>query len=134
MTLLINIYKKYRLQILYVIMGGFTTVINAVSYWLFSKITGNVAATAIAWFIAVLFAFFTNKLIVFESKSMEWRCLIREFCLFIGCRLFSGGVDLLFMYITVDVCGFHGLLMKVISDVFVTIINFVGSRFLIFKR
>ena len=133
-TLTKRIYNKYRTLILYVIMGGLTTVINAVFYWFFSKITGNVAATAIAWFIAVIFAFLTNKFFVFESRSMKCERFLREFFLFIGCRLFSGGVDLSFMYITVDLLGLHGVLMKIISDVFITIINFVGSRFFIFKK
>ena len=67
-----KLYKKYEEVILYVVFGGLTTLVNFVSFWVFNKILGEkfyLVSNVIAWFISVVFAYVTNKLWVFESKS-----------------------------------------------------------------
>lgn len=59
---------------------------------------------------------------------------MREMAGFFGCRLGTGVLDIAFMYISVDLWGWHGLLMKLVSDFIVTIVNFIASKFFIFKK
>ena len=76
-----KLYKKYEEVILYVVFGGLTTLVNFVSFWVFNKILGEkfyLVSNVIAWFISVVFAYVTNKLWVFESKSWAFKILLKE--------------------------------------------------------
>ena len=67
----IELYKKYKEVINYLIFGGLTTVVSMVSYFIFTRVFGidEVVSSAISWFCAVTFAYITNKIWVFESKT-----------------------------------------------------------------
>ena len=65
-----NVNKNAKEGILYLIFGVLTTLVSIFTYWLFSLFIKNeLLANAIALTITILFAFVTNKLFVFESKS-----------------------------------------------------------------
>ena len=131
-----KLYSKYRDIIPYVIFGVLTTVINWVVYKLAYGIIGipNVLSTCIAWLFAVAFAFFTNKVWVFGSKSFERKVVLKEAAEFFLARLLTGILDVAFMWVTVDILGFNADLCKIISNVFVIIINYVLSKAFIFKK
>ena len=131
-----ELLKKYKSTILYLVFGGFTTLINIVVYSLLYYICSisNSLSNVIAWVVSVLFAFITNKLFVFENKSFAFAKLLYEIGTFFLCRLATGGLDLLLMYFFVDICSFHALLMKVISNVIVIILNYFASKLLVFKK
>ena len=78
--------------------------------------------------------FFTNKVFVFGSKSFEKKLLLRELISFIGARLFSFLLELGFMLVTVDVLRWNKFIMKLIAQVFVLVLNYIFSKFLIFKK
>ena len=80
------------------------------------------------------FAFVTNKLYVFESKSWEIKLVGKEAAGFIGARLVSLAADMLFMIFAVEYLHMMKLLAKIISNVFVMIINYVFSKLVIFKK
>ena len=82
----------------------------------------------------MLFAFVTNKLFVFESKSREPRLVLRELGSFVLARLISGGVDLGIMLVGVDVLHIDSLIVKIVSNVIVVIMNYIASKFFIFKK
>ena len=128
--------KKYRSLISYGVFGVLTTVINIAVYALCYQKLGisNVVSNIVAWTIAVLFAFITNKLWVFESKSMELTVLVREAVSFFGCRLATGVLDLAIMYVTVDRLALNSTLMKCISNIIVIVVNYVASKLVIFKQ
>lgn len=128
--------KKYRSLISYGVFGVLTTVINIAVYALCYQKLGisNVVSNIAAWILAVLFAFVTNKLWVFESKSMELTVLVREAVSFFGCRLATGVLDLAIMYVTVDRLALNSTLMKCISNVIVIVVNYVASKLVIFKQ
>ncbi|MBE5813259.1 MAG: GtrA family protein [Clostridiales bacterium] len=129
----IEIYKKYKMPILYLVFGALTTLINILTYLLFYEIIklGNVPSNIIAWIIAVIFAFATNKTYVFESKS---KSILYELTTFLACRLGTGIIDLGIMFVTVDILIFDATLMKIISNVIVIILNFVFSKLIVFKK
>ena len=131
-----DLIKKYRSFIMYGIFGVLTTVINIVVYNIFYYKIGaqNTISNIIAWIIAVMFAYLTNKVWVFDSKSWEWSILKKEMIAFVSCRLATGIMDLMIMFVCVDLLGMHAMLMKVSSNVLVIILNYVFSKFVIFKK
>lgn len=136
MKLIISMMKKYKSFIAYAVFGVFTTIVNIVTYnicyykWDFSNTLSNI----IAWLLAVTFAYLTNKAWVFESKLWTWQVLQKEIPAFISCRLATGVMDLIIMFVCVDILGWHALLMKLISNVLVIILNYVFSKLVIFKK
>lgn len=128
--------EKYKAIILYGIFGVLTTLINIVVYEAFYRYAGwsNVVSNIVAWVAAVLFAFVTNKLWVFESKTTEKKALMFEIASFFGCRLATGVLDLAIMYVAVDEMALNSTLMKCISNVIVIIVNYIASKLLIFKN
>lgn len=127
---------KYKGIIFYGIFGVITTVINIAAYALCYKVLGiaNVPSVIIAWTVAVIFAFVTNKLWVFESKSMDKKTVIAEFIKFMCARLATGGLDLLIMYIGVDVMHGPDVILKAASNIIVIILNYVFSKLIVFKK
>lgn len=134
--LLINLIRKYKSLISYGIFGVLTTVVNIVAYNLcYYKIEiSNTLSNVIAWILAVSFAYFTNKIWVFESKSWKWRIIKKEITAFVSCRLATGIMDLIIMYVCVDIMGIQAMIMKFASNVLVIILNYVFSKLIIFKR
>ena len=128
--------EKYRELLLYGIFGVLTTLINIVVYSLCYERLGisNVASNVVAWILSVLFAFITNKIWVFDSKSMEVSVLLKEAVSFFGCRLATGLPDLAIMYVTVDVMAWNSMLMKCISNVIVIVVNYIASKLVIFAH
>ncbi len=129
------LYIKHRDVLMYLIFGALTTVVNIVVYWAcYEKIRiANVPSDIIAWILSVAFAYITNKLWVFQSKSFERKTLLREMSSFVGARLITGLLDVLIMYLAVDLFHGDGLLWKIISNVIVVILNYIASKLFIFK-
>ena len=121
---------------MYGIFGVLTTLINIITYaacYDYFHID-NVPSNIIAWILSVLFAFITNKLYVFESKSMEAELVFHEFTKFVSARLATGLLDLAIMYIAVDVMHGPAVIFKVIANIIVIILNYVLSRVVVFRK
>ncbi len=133
---LLSLFLKYRETILYLFFGGLTTLINIASYWALTKIfyVDYMVATALAWLLSVLFAFVTNKLFVFDSKSLAAALVLKELVLFVGARLFSGALDMGMMYLFVDVLQVNDMVVKILSNIIVIVVNYILSKLIIFKK
>ncbi len=131
-----NLFIRYKSMILYVLFGGFTTLVNMGAYHLTFNMMGipNVPSTIIAWLLAVIFAFLTNKQWVFDSRSWKADVLIREALAFFSARIATGLLDIVIMYAAVDVMHWNGLIWKLISNVIVIVLNYVASKLFIFKK
>jgi putative flippase GtrA len=130
-----RIYYKYEKGLLYVFYGGLTTLVSLGTQYLCYYIGLNTAVqTTISWVCAVTFAYVTNKFWVFDSKSTEKKTLLREILQWYGARLVSYFLELGFLILTVDILGYNLLLMKIIGQIFVMIINYAFSKFVIFKK
>ncbi len=124
-----------RETVSYIIFGVLTTVVSFVSQMLFASLGWHVTINTVgSWVCAVLFAYVVNKLFVFESKTSSAKAFWRELCLFIAARLASLGMELVFMYITVDWLGYSEAICKLIAQVFILIANYVLSKLIIFKK
>jgi putative flippase GtrA len=84
----------------------------------------------LAWFFSVLFAYVTNRIWVFESKSPD---ILKEMSLFFGGRIFSGAVDTGLMYLFIDVLMISDLISKIVVQVIVIILNYIFSKLIVFK-
>ena len=127
---------KYKSLISYGFFGVLTTLINLFCYKLCYSVLNipNVYSTAIAWLFAVLFAFVTNKLWVFESKSWAASVLFPELVKFFVCRIATGALDILIMWVTVDKLNWNSMLWKFLSNVIVIILNYAASKLVIFVK
>lgn len=134
--MLIKLMKKYKSLIFYGVFGIMTTIVNLVVYNLcyYRLGIGNTISNVFAWIFAVTFAYLTNKSLVFESKSWAWDVLKREIPAFVSCRVATGIMDIVIMFICVDIMGWHAMLMKIISNVLVIILNYIFSKLVIFKN
>ena len=130
-----KLLTKYKSFIMYMIFGVLTTVINLLTYYICFNILRipNVASTIIAWILAVSFAFVTNKIWVFDSKSFDGKILSHEIPTFFGARIATGVLDVVIMYIAVDVLSWNSTVWKLVSNIIVIILNYIASKFVIFK-
>ena len=133
---IVKMLTKYRSFIAYGVFGVLTTVVNIAIYSFSYNTVGlsNTLSNVIAWIIAVAFAYLTNKVWVFGSTSWKWEVLKKEVVAFISCRLATGILDIVIMYICVDVMQWNALLMKIASNVLVIILNYIFSKLVIFKK
>jgi putative flippase GtrA len=92
------------------------------------------AGTVTAWFLAVLFAYVTNRKFVFKSDSTTSKAILIEITAFFGCRLLTGFIDFGMMYVFADLLKYNDLVIKIISNVIVIVSNYVASRLIIFKH
>ena len=136
-----SISKKQREIISYLFFGGLTTLANFVVYIFFVHLIGLgiTAGNAFAWVVAVFFAFVTNKLWVFQSKSWMAKQVLREAGSFLGARITTGildmiGVPLLFYIgLRYPLFGIEGFAAKSIITVLVIILNYVFSKAFVFR-
>lgn len=131
-----GIYIRFKSIILYLVFGVLTTIINIATYYILSinGLFNTVINTSIAWVVGVIFAYATNKKWVFESKTEGFEECFKEMMSFFGCRVATGVMDVAIMFIFVDVLHFNDMVVKVASNVLVIILNYVGSKLLVFRN
>ena len=142
METLKNLYLKHKEIINYLLFGGMTTVVSWGTYSLFVKAIGMSVGVGnvLSWICDVLFAFVTNKLFVFESKTWQPATALREFVSFIGARLATGAIEWIGVPyfsthgLTHPLFGVKGLLAKIVVSIVVIILNYVFSKFLVFIK
>lgn len=120
---------------MYLIFGVLTTLVNIVSFYIMDKCNINLYVNnTIAWILSVLFAYITNKLFVFESKSLEPKIVIKEGLSFFGFRLISYFMDMLCIFIMVDIFSINKMISKIVGNVIVIIANYIFSKLFIFRK
>lgn len=135
-----KLIKKYKEIIMYLIFGVLTTLVNWFGYAFLTKsgMEMNIS-NCIAWLVAVLFAFITNKVFVFESKNMEMRFVCRELIKFVGARLATGAIEILglpllyYIGMKQSLFGVEGFIAKIVVSVVVVLLNYVFSKLFIFR-
>ena len=138
-----DLFTKYKEIIMYLIFGVGTTAVNWIIYTiivLLGQETNLTLANSIAWVGAVAFAYITNKLWVFESKSWNPKIVWKELGMFLGARIFSGIFEiglfpvLVWLGMNQSIFGVEGMLAKVVISVLVIILNYIFSKLLVFKK
>lgn len=120
----------------YLFFGVLTTVVNyvvfavAVQLLPVSATVGNV----IAWVVAVAFAYLTNKPFVFRSHDWSAKTVVPELGKFLSCRIGSGVMETVIILVAVDILGGNKYLWKLLTNVLVVIVNYIGSKLLVFRK
>lgn len=131
----ISWYNKIKEILWYGFFGVLTTLVNIISFYLLDKTGMNVYLNNfIAWFLSVLFAFVTNKLFVFNSKSLDKKVIMKEVISFFFFRILSLGIDMAGMYICISMMNMNRMISKVLMNVVVIVANYIFSKIFIFKK
>ncbi len=128
------LFEKYRMVIMYLIFGVLTTIINIISFDLLSEVLPTVISNIIAWLLSVIFAFFTNKYFVFDTDGDTQKTFVAQLISFFAARIISGVIDTGIVYVFIDILGFNKTAVKILSNIFVIIFNYVASKLVIFKK
>lgn len=134
---LMGLYYRYKEVINYLVFGILATLVNFISYFLFAKIlkVEEVTSSGLSWFCSVLFAYITNKLFVFDSKTETKAELIKECISFFFARVVSGILcDVGTFALMVKVFYINDIIAKIVTQVMVVIVNYIFSKFIIFKK
>ena len=136
MTEIKNLLIKYKEQILYLFFGGCTTVVNIVVFALCSDILHMelLVSNFMAWVLAVFFAYITNKIWVFESKTETLNELVKEIGSFVFARVVTLLIDMSIMYVGVEILFINKMIIKVLANIVVIVANYVFSKLFIFKK
>ena len=128
--------EKYWDILTYLVFGVLTTVVNYVIYLPVYNVLGLSAAVsnAIAWVVAVAFAYLTNKPFVFKSHDWSAKTVIPELTKFVSCRVASGLAETVILLVTVDLLGWNGNIWKLVTSVLVVVLNYVASKLIVFKK
>lgn len=119
----------------YIVFGLLTTLVNFIVYLFFTKaipLDYKIAAS-LAWILAVLFAFITNKFYVFQSRKTDIALLFREFSSFLFFRTLSYFADILSMIIMVEGLLIPDAAAKLAASVIVAILNYFASKHVVFR-
>lgn len=133
-----KLYEKYKEIINYLIFGFLTTIVSLVTYYLLTMTILDIKsilelqiANVISWCIGVLFAYFTNRKFVFSSKNNDKK---REFITFVTSRISTLLLDMFIMFLFVTLLKCNDKIIKLISQIFVIVGNYVLSKFIVFRK
>lgn len=132
-----ELYQKYKEVIHYLIFGGLATIVNFVSYFIFARMIGieEIVSSGLSWFCSVLFAYITNKMFVFESKTDTKKAFFMEMITFFLARIASGILcDVGTFALMVKVFHINDIVSKIVTQIMVVVVNYVFSKLFIFKK
>ena len=135
MQKIMELIKKYWDILMYLVFGVLTTAVNYLVYLPLYNYVGLSAtiSNCVAWVAAVIFAFMTNKPFVFKSQDWSWNVVLPEVTKFVGCRVGSGLIETGILLVTVDILNMNGNLWKLLVSILVVILNYFGSKLLVFQ-
>lgn len=135
---IIELIKKYKEQLSYLFFGGLTTLISwgvsSIFYYYIFEESQTTLANVISEVIAITFAYVTNKLFVFNSKTPEFKSFIKELLSFYALRIISTLFNIAGMKITVDLLHFEFYVCKILLNVIVIILNYFFSKLFVFNK
>ena len=132
----LNLYKKYEEIINYIVVGGVTTIISILSYYLFRIILSsntnlNVQiSTVFSWIVAVTFAYFANRIFVFKSNNSKKIESVK----FITSRIMSLLIEMLVMLILTAVLKINDKIAKILVQFIIVVLNYLFSKIFVFKK
>lgn len=134
---------KYKELILYLFVGGGTTVVDWVIFTIFAlfvppvgegiilRISPNIIAYSVAWFGAVIFAYVMSRLFVFEQTGEK---IIPQFAKFFVSRIMTLALSIAGDIILCGILDMNKFVAKVIISVAVVIINYITSKLIVFRK
>jgi Predicted membrane protein len=127
---------NYPTIIFWTILAIAAYAINLLSYFVlvqnfgFEYMLGN----SIAWTLSTLFAYFTTRMYVFKSRTRKWRCIAKEFILFVVFRVIALVTESLLLYIAFRIIGVNEMFSKLLASAIAWSCNAVFNQFIVFKK
>ncbi len=141
-----DLLKKYKEVILYVFFGALTTLVNYIIYFTCTEgfKIGWSPATLLSWLGAVIFAYVTNRIWVFESRAKGFTVVLYEIVKFVAARLLSLGLEWITLKLLLDVLHMDTILYrdlplgefiaKTVAQILVIIANYILSKWMVFRK
>ena len=127
-----NLDSRIKETINYLIVGGLTTLVSIVSYNIFRFFIENITiCTILSWICAVTFAYFANRIFVFNSKEKNY---VKEISSFVASRIFSLIVEIIVMFILTSPFGINDRIAKIIVQFIIVVLNYITSKIFVFKK
>ena len=128
-------YKKNKEVLLYLFFGGLTFIVSIATYAVFNVSMGinELIANVMSWVLAVLFAFATNRVWVFQAPTHTITEFLKQMLSFFGGRVVTLVIEEIILLVFITWLGFNSMVVKVIAQVIVVVLNYVISKFWIFK-
>lgn len=124
----------------YIMVGGCTTLVNMVVFYVLCRYIGLnnstlgiTVANVISIICAIFFAYISNKIIVFSSKTSSMTELFCEFAKFVSARIITMVMEVGGVYLAVSLFRQNEIIGKIETQVVVLIVNFFVSKYLVFK-
>lgn len=133
---ILDLYKKYEEIINYIIVGGMTTIISILSYYLIRIILSantdlNIQiSTVLSWIFAVTFAYFANRIFVFKSNNSKSKESIK----FVTSRIMSLLIEMLVMFLLTGILKINDKIAKILVQFIIVILNYLFSKIFVFKK
>lgn len=129
-------YLKHKEMLLYLFFGGLTFLISVASFAAFnlSMKINELIANVLSWIIAVLFAFFTNRIWVFSSPTNTIAVFLKQMLYFFSGRVVTLILEEVILYIFITKFRFSSIFIKIIAQVAVIVANYVISKLFVFKE
>ena len=131
-----DLYLKHKEVINYLFFGGCTFVVSMLSFYVCNKVLGinEHISNIVSWILAVLFAYITNRIYVFESKTKDVKGLFKEIISFFSARLFTLGVEEVIIFVGCNLMHIDAMIVKLIGQIVVIVSNYFLSKLFIFKK
>lgn len=133
---ILDLYKKYEEIINYIIVGGMTTIISILSYYLIRIILSantdlNIQiSTVLSWIFAVTFAYFANRIFVFKSNNSKSKESIK----FVTSRIMSLLIEMFVMFLLTGILKINDKIAKILVQFIIVILNYLFSKIFVFKK
>lgn len=136
MNKLVNIYNRYREQILYLVFGGLTTLISIITYAVFTELAdiNILIANILSWIISVAVAYATNKSVVFRSDKKGAAQVLTEALSFYAGRLLTLLIEEAILFVFIDLAKLPNMPVKIIAQIIIIVLNYIISKVFIFKK
>ncbi|MEE0956027.1 MAG: GtrA family protein [Eubacterium sp.] len=129
-------YKKHKEVLMYLLFGGMAFFLNLFLFTFFTELCkiNALVSNAISWVICVLFQYFTNRTWVFDGNVDTREDFWKQMVSFFGGRVFTLIVEEAILAIFITWLGFNAFVVKLIAQVIVIALNYIISKFLVFKE
>lgn len=129
-------YKKNKEMLLYLFFGFLSFLVSIATYGMFNRIFGinELLANILSWIITVLFAFFTNRIWVFQAETDSVAGFLKQMMVFYQGRIITLVIEEIILFVFITMLGMNSMLIKVIAQVVVIVLNYVISKMFVFKK
>ncbi len=130
------LYLKHKEMLLYLFFGGLAFLVNIGAYALCARGFGinPLLSNIIAWVIALLFAYVTNRVWVFDSKVKRAKGVLIELLLFSAGRLVTLLIEEGMLWVGIDLMHSNDMIVKLIAQIVVIIGNYIISKLIVFRK